>query len=143
MALISQMDPRAAGEFLYKKFMAAHEANKGGAAEEHPSRDVQKWVRASATGSTPGSTEKEIEKGEDDQQPELTAGGNSGAGGAVPAQDSGGSWVLGLDGQRRFVPRGGQMLPGDVAINVSRETMSTGESQRAMAKAFPGWNRLK
>ena len=27
MALISQMDPKEAGELLYKKFMAAHEAN--------------------------------------------------------------------------------------------------------------------
>ncbi len=148
MALISQMDPKEAGELLYKKFMAAHEANDAnGRPEDHPSRDVQKWNRIAATGGM--NSEKRIEKGEDDEQPELTAGGNSGSGGPMPAQDSRSHFAMGLDGVPRFYQVkevNGEVLTtvltGDAAI-IARAGMSSPARVKRMAAAIPGYNNRK
>src|SRR6266404_3978358 len=115
MELISQMDPTEAGELLYKKFMLAHEANKGGAPEDHPSRDVQKWNRIAAAGGT--NSEKRIEKGEDDEQPSLTAGGNGGNGGPQPAQD--GRYTIGSDSVPRFETSDGRVVYGNDATEAN------------------------
>jgi hypothetical protein len=139
MALISQMDPKEAGELLYKKFMAAHEANDAnGRPEDHPSRDVQKWNRIAATGGM--NSEKRIEKGEDDEQPEKTAGGNNGNGsGPAPAQDR---YSVGTDGVPRFETADGRVLLGnDALVAHSRQSNPTRASN--MAAHIKNYTRLK
>ena len=138
MALISRMDPKEAGELLYKKFMAAHEANDAnGRPEDHPSRDVQKWNRIAASGGM--NSEKRIEKGEDDEQPELTAGGNNGNGsGPAPAQDS---FSIGTDGVPRFETDAGKVLLGNAALEArSRQSNPTRASN--MAALIKNYTRL-
>jgi hypothetical protein len=133
------MDPKEAGELLYKKFMAAHEANDAnGRPEDHPSRDVQKWNRIAATGGM--NSEKRIEKGEDDEQPELTAGGNNGNGnGPAPAQDR---YSVGTDGVPRFETAAGRVLLGnDALVAHSRQGNPTRASN--MAARIAGYTRLK
>jgi hypothetical protein len=143
MALISQMDPTEAGELLYKKFMAAHEANKGGAPEDHPSRDVQKWNRIAATGGV--GSERLIEKGEDDDQPELTAGGNSGNGGATPAQDSAriSARITAAEAveDARIRNSGSATMAGD--LHAARARRSNPATVQGMANAIPGYDRIK
>jgi hypothetical protein len=139
MALISQMDPKEAGELLYKKFMAAHEANDAnGRPEDHPSRDVQKWNRIAATGGM--NSEKRIEKGEDDEQPEKTAGGNNGNGsGPAPAQDS---FSIGTDSVPRYEYADGRVVFGSDALEAhSRQSNPTRASN--MASRIKGYTRLK
>jgi hypothetical protein len=141
MALISQMDPTEAGELLYKKFMAAHEANKGGSPEDHPSRDVQKWNRIAATGGM--NSEKQIEKGEDDEQPELSAGGNGGNGGPTPAQD--GRFYLDSANVPRFeaINAKGEtvaILTGDSAL-LARARQSNPSRAKRMAERIKGYGK--
>jgi hypothetical protein len=137
MALISQMDPTEAGELLYKKFMAAHEANKGGSPEDHPSRDVQKWNRIAATGGM--NSEKRIEKGEDDEQPEKTAGGNAGSGGPMPAQDS---FSIGTDSVPRFEYADGRVVYGNDATEANARRSNPTRAAN-MASRIKGYDRIK
>jgi len=138
---ISEMNDDEASATLLKAYRNACDVYDPDEHGQHPSHTVNEWIRASATGSTPGSTEKQIQSQDDDPQPEKSAGGNAGNGGAVPAQD--GRYVIGQDGNRRFVPRGGPRLAGDREIEVRDNGPSTRASQRAMAAAFPGYDRLK
>ncbi|HWS67706.1 MAG TPA: hypothetical protein VN325_33470 [Steroidobacteraceae bacterium] len=135
MALISQMDPTEAGELLYKKFMAAHEANRGGSPEDHPSRDVQKWNRIAATGGT--GSEKRIEKGEDDQQPEITENGNAGA---TPAMDSAARAAEEIE-DSKIRNSGSATMASD--LWAARARRSDPRKIRAVAAAIPGYDRLK
>ncbi len=137
MAKFSELPADEAKERLYDAYMAHHNAIASGDAEgPHPSKDVTRW-RAAAAGAP---VEGEIQK--DDEQPELTAGGNGGNGGPTPARD--GRYVVGRDQQLRFVPHGGRILPGDRPVSVAGKTPSTAASQRRMADAIgPAYRRLK
>lgn len=135
---ISEMPEDEAKQSLFDAYMAHHNAIADGTAEgPHPSKDVTRW-RAAAAGAP---VEGEIQK--DDEQPELTAGGNSGNGGPTPAQDSKlGVYVRGLDHAVRFVPHGGQMLPGDVRVAMPDARPTTAASTRAMKSAIKGYGRI-
>jgi hypothetical protein len=137
---ISEMSEDEAKQHLYDCYMAAHDAIANGGAEgPHPSKDVTRW-RAAAAGAPVTAS---VEKAEDDEQPELTAGGNSGNGGPVPGKDSHlGVYVRGLDHAVRFVPHGGQMLPGDVRVAMPDAVSTTAASTKRMSAAIPGYKRL-
>ncbi|MGO9930575.1 MAG: hypothetical protein ACLPV8_02010 [Steroidobacteraceae bacterium] len=134
---ISEMTEDDAKQHLYDSYMNAHAAFAGDDPVDgpHPSRDVAHWVNIAATGGT--NSEKRIEKGEDDEQPELTAGGNSGNGGASPAQDSA---AAGAEDDRIRMS-GSADIAGDLALASARR--SNPARIRAMNAAIPGLDRLK
>lgn len=152
MAKISELaktDPAAAGAELLRQYMSCHDAWLADRDVRHPSYDTKSWRDTARDAGTLRATDEGglgpveiMKRGQDDEQPELTAAGNAGNGGPTPAQDSQlGTWVRGLDHATRWVPHGGQMLPGDVPAPVSRSTPSTAASQHAMAQ-IPGYKRL-
>lgn len=123
----------------YDRLCAAHDA---GLSDEHPdetwARDTETlkaYREAAATGGVAGKV-----AGSDN--PPATPGAPKPP---VAGKDSaaGGTYVRGLDQQLRYVPHGGRMLPGDVAVSVPRSVPSTGGSQRAMAAAISGYTRIK
>ncbi|HWS68100.1 MAG TPA: hypothetical protein VN325_35455 [Steroidobacteraceae bacterium] len=135
MALISQMDPTEAGELLYRKFMAAHEANKGGAPEDHPSRDVQKWNRIAATGGT--GSENQIERTDHgaDNPPDFAGKP------ANPAQDA----RVALDeATEECRIRNSGAADMESQLTLMRARRSNPATVRGMAKALgPSYNRLR
>jgi hypothetical protein len=105
----------------------------------HPSHDVNRWIKIAATGGM--NSEKQIEKGEDDEQPELSAGGNNGNGnGPTPTQD--GSFSIGSDSVARFTTAAGKVLLGNDAL-VARASQSNPTRAANMASRIANYGRLK
>ncbi len=129
---ISEMSEDDAKQHLYDSYMGAHAAYAGDdpVAGPHPSRDVSRW-RAAAAGAP---VEGQIQKGQDDDQPEKSANGNGGNGGNTPAQD----FAL---AEARLRQSGSANLEGDLWALRARQTDP--RKVRAVAAAIPGYDRLK
>jgi hypothetical protein len=155
VAKLTEMSDEDAAATLLRIFRQACDAYDPASGASHPGQVIKKmrmdtaeWVRASATGSAPGSSERQIQS-QDDVQPEKDAGSNGGNGGPTPAQDSRSSFAMGLDGVPRFYQVrevNGEVLTtvltGDAAI-VARAGMSSPTRVKRMADAIPGYNNRK
>jgi hypothetical protein len=148
MAKISEMEPAAAGAELYRQYMSAHDAWVADHDVRHPSFDTKAWRQTARDAGTlrEAATDEgglgpvEIQnKAKDDEQPELTAGGNAGNGGPTPAQD--GRYVVGLDGQPRFEHANGRVTTGADAI-VARAGTSNPTRAANMASRIKNYTRL-
>jgi len=117
-------DAPKAHEIVNQLFSANREAREAreAAAGEPVTREIQK----------DGEPETE--------QPALTAGGNSGNGGKVPAMD--GRYEIGTDGVPMFTYATGARITGDAAL-AARARQSDPRKVRAMNAAIKGLDRLK
>ena len=131
---ISEMDDETAAATLlkaYRNICSVYDSDEHG---EHPSRTVNSWIRASATGGT--NSEKQIEKAQDDDQPEVS-GGN---GGAQPAQDS----MSAAEIENAAIKRSGRHdIEGQLALAAARRAAPKSASVRAMSGAIKGYDRIK
>jgi hypothetical protein len=166
MARLSEMNDDEAGAALLKAYRGACDAYDPEEHGDHPSHAVASWMKNARDAKAKdegGLGPVEIENkrkpgadgegevmptnpnGEDDDQPELTAGGNNGNGGAVPAQD--GRYGVDSAGVPRFERMNAKgetvgVVVGDAAI-VAHSRQSNPARVRRLALAIPGYSRLK
>ena len=151
---ISELSDDERREYLDKAYQTACDLCGSGDLEAHPSRTIMDWVRAGRArdkardegGLGPVEIENKRKPGNDDlldpasePEPELTAGGNGGNGGAEPTIDG----CLSVDsaGVPRFESADGRtILTGDAAIAVRQ---SNPGRVRRVAAAIKGYDRLK
>jgi hypothetical protein len=145
---ISEMEPAAAGAELYRQYMSAHDAWVADHDVRHPSFDTKAWRQTARDAGTlrEAATDEgglgpvEIQnKAKDDEQPELTAGGNAGNGGPTPAQD--GRYTIGADSVPRFETSDGRVLLGNDAM-LARSRQSNPTRAANMASRIKNYNRL-
>lgn len=150
MAKISEMEPAAAGAELYRQYMSAHDAWVADHDVRHPSFDTKAWrqigrdagtLREAATDANAGLGPVTIQKrgASDDVEPEKTAGGNSGSGGPMPAQD--GRYTIGSDSVPRFETSDGRVLLGNDATEANARRSNPTRAAN-MASRIKNYNRL-
>lgn len=123
---ISEMNDDEAAQVLLRAYRGACGAYDIDEHGDHPSRDVNRWIRIAATG------------GQDDTQPTESERGNAGA---QPAQD--GRYVISTDGVPRFESLDGRtILTGDAAM-LANARRSNPATVRRVANAIKGYDRLK
>ena len=125
---------------LYRAFRDLHESGQLDSDAEHPRDTVNSWadaVRTSKANDEGGLGPVEIQnkakpEAEDDVQPRKSANGNSGNGGATPAQDSAADDMIRRSGHSD--------IPGQLALAAARRV----DPSRAanMASAIKGYGRL-
>lgn len=134
---ISQMDPQEAGERMLKLYLDAHRAYDADEHGDHPSSDLQRWADIASSGGE--NSEERIQSQDEDEtvQPKKSAGGNSGSGGATPAQD-GRFTIDGLDGTPKFERADGTIVTGDRAL-VEHAAATDPRKVRGMKAAIKGY----
>ncbi len=160
---ISEVSTDEQKDYLHRAYTGACDAFEAGELDgKHPSHQAVDWMQVarardnardegglgaeriqgarSDRGAGLGAVEIQ-NKAKDDVQPELTAGGNGGNGGATAAQDDG-RYVIGSDSVGRFITNDGRTLSGDAAIEASAR-QSNPRRVRAQADAISGYGRLK
>lgn len=85
MPKLSELPDSEAAKILIDAYRGACDNYDSELHGPHPSKAVTKWLDIASSGGT--NSERDIQQSQDDQQPEITAGGNSGAGGKEPTMD--------------------------------------------------------
>ncbi|MGO9994700.1 MAG: hypothetical protein ACLPTF_19585 [Steroidobacteraceae bacterium] len=146
MATFNDLSDAELGKLLrsrYDRLCAAHDM---GLSDQHPSErwaedteTLKAYREAAATGGIAGKVAGTDNPPDFEGKPDNPALSVP----PRPTQDSKlGIYVRGLDHAVRFVPHGGQMLPGDVQVAMPDAVSTTAASTRAMTKTIPGYRRL-
>jgi hypothetical protein len=147
MAKLTEMSDEDAAATLLRIFRNACDAYDPASGEPHPGQVIKKmrmdtaeWVRASATGSTPGSSERQIQS--EDNPPDFKGKPDNPTLSVPPRPTQDGRFERGTDGVARFTSSDGRVVTGDAAT-LARSRQSDPARTAAMAGAIKGYTRLK
>ena len=128
---ISEMSDDEASSALLKAYRGACDSYDPDAhGLPHPSRDVNRWIKISATGGAPG---------QDDVQPSESEPGQAGP---EPAKD--GRYVVAADGVPTWMYADGRTVHGNDAILARSRALAPNRSRvRGMSAAIKDYGRLR